>query len=74
MNVSGGSVSIRESAAKYAGGSGGVVVLEQGTRDTPRKKWHAERHGLCSFGAEGARLERFAHITKLASLFGLGGL
>ena len=29
----------------------------------PPKKWYAERHGLCSFGAEGssgARLERFA--------------
>ena len=25
------------------------LVLEQGTRDTP-KKWPAERHGLCGLG------------------------
>ena len=67
MDVSGGKVTIRESTAQGDGGSGGVGVafsiLEQGTRDDPTKKWHAERHGLCSFAAEGSsrsRLERFA--------------
>ena len=37
--------------------------IEQEDEGCPPKKWQAERHGLCSFGAEGssdARLERFA--------------
>ena len=66
MIVSGGNVTITESKASRGGGSRGVgrfLVLEQGTRDAPPKKWRAERHGLCSFAAEGSsssRLERIA--------------
>ena len=52
MDVSGGNVTITESMAQMNGGSGGAgrfLVPGTGTRDPP-KKWHAERHGLCSFG------------------------
>ena len=69
--------------SKEAGGEWvAFLVLEQGAAP---KKWHAERHGLCSVGAEGSSsswLERFAgrccpcsnaasHILKNQCLPGL---
>ena len=60
MNVSGGSMTIRDSMARDDGGSGGVGrFLGPGTRDegAPRKTWHAERHGLCSFGRRVLRVQ-----------------
>ena len=66
MHVSDGKVTITQSQALENGGSGGVgrfLGPRTGDEGSPHKKWHTERHGLCSFGAEGssgARLERFA--------------
>ena len=63
MNISGGNITITESKALVDGGRGGVGRFSAQEDAGSPKKWHAEHHGLCSFGAEassGARLERFA--------------
>ena len=60
MDVSGGSVSIRESTAsggRRQRGSGSLSWSWNRDEGSPRKKWHAEQHGLCSFGRRVLRVQ-----------------
>jgi len=73
MIVSGGTVSINKSWASKDGGSGAgegfafLVLSSRRTRD-PVKKWHTERHGLCSLRRRVLRVQGLRGLQAHAAL------